>query len=103
MKERILAAYRHQRLRVVFTVNQLDDEEHFGEAVESTKWILINPRKPLIDVVKTLVHEAVHILEPEYHHNRVYAIEKDIWNVLSSSERQHLLLWALDNGFWRDC
>lgn len=100
MKARVLDAYQYKKLQVIFTVEQQNSPRHFGSALAGK--VFINPRKPMVDIVNTLVHEAIHCLE-DWHHNRVYAVEKDICEVLQPTERQHLLLWALDNGFWRDC
>ncbi len=105
-RDRVIAAYLHGRIRVMFTRERLETPVHHGEADTDEKWVYINPRKRtgnLVEVIKTLVHEAIHCLEPEWSHQRVYALESDIWDVLTRWEQQHLLLWALDNGIWRDC
>lgn len=106
IKERILAAYRYGKLKVVFTVQELMSPAHYGEsrAEGNPPLVLINPRSGnLVKVVETLVHEAIHCLEPGWHHNRVYAVEQDVMSVLTMNEKQHLLHWAADNGYWRDC
>jgi hypothetical protein len=106
MKDQVISSYLHGRIRVMFTREKLDTPLNHGEADEDGQWVYINPRKSggtLVEVIKTLLHEAIHCLEPEWTHNRVYALEKDIWEILTKWEQQHLLLWAIDNGVWRDC
>ena len=106
MRDQVVAAYLHSRIRVMFTREQLATPTNHGEADTDELWVYINPRKHgghLVEVIKTLIHEAIHCLEPEWTHRSVYALERDIWSILTKWEQQHLLLWAIDNGVWRDC
>jgi hypothetical protein len=106
MRDRVVAAYLHGRIQVTFTREKLDTPTNHGEA-DTDKWVVyINPRKRgghLVEVIKTLIHEAIHCLEPGWPHQSVRALERDIWDILTIWEQQHLLLWAIDNGIWRDC
>jgi len=103
IKERILAAYRYGKLTVVFTVKELSKPTLYGEADMASSRVLINPRQSLVKMIETLVHEAIHCLEPGWHHNRVYAVEQDVMRILTPYEQQHLIHWAADNGYWKDC
>jgi len=106
MRDRVVSAYLYSHIRVMFTREKLDTPVNHGEADTDALWVLINPRKcggNLVGVIQTLIHEAIHCLEPELTHRSVYALERDIWDILTKWEQQHLLLWALDNGMWRDC
>lgn len=106
IRNQVVSAYLHNHIRVMFTREKLATPTYHGEADPSELWVYINPRKRggnLVDVIKTLIHEAIHCLEPTWNHRRVYALERDIWGILTAWEQQHLLLWAIDNGVWRDC
>lgn len=106
MRQRVVTAYQYGKIKVMFTRKKLDSATHFGEQVLGTLWVYINPRRRgahLVSVIDTLVHEAIHVLEPTWHHNKVYAVERDVRPSLTTWDQQHLLLWALDNGVWRDC
>src|SRR5574341_1478297 len=97
LKYRIVLAYNKRQLRVMFTREKLDSLDHYGEAGPN-QWVLINPSRRhghLVSVIKTLVHEAIHHLEPDWHHNKVYHMEQEVWKLLSAWEQQHLLLWAI--------
>jgi hypothetical protein len=88
----------------MFTREKLEAAD-YGQAGPGP-WVFINPRRRhghLVEVIKTLVHEAIHHLEPTWSHDQVYQAEQEVWKLLSAWEQQHLLLWAIDNGVWRDC
>jgi uncharacterized membrane protein len=53
-------------------------------------------------MVETLIHEAIHILEPEWAHRVVYRAEQQVLAAMTMPERQRVLFLALDNGYWRD-
>ena len=105
LKNRILLVYKTGWLKVMFTRAKLGALD-YGETMKGKRWVLINPRRShghLVEVIKTLIHEAIHNLKPAWHHDKVYREEQEVWKLLSAWEQQHLLLWAIDNGVWRDC
>lgn len=104
LRYRVIRAYSKGKLRVMFTREKLEAAD-YGQAGPGP-WVFINPRRRhghLVEVIKTLVHEAIHHLEPTWSHDQVYQAEQEVWKLLSAWEQQHLLLWAIDNGVWRDC
>lgn len=98
----MLALYAEHECKVIFSVEELDNPQHYGE-VDAEKRVVINSRKgSLLKIVESLLHEGIHILEPTWRHARVYEAEQAVLEYMTMAERQHLLFLAVDNGYWRD-
>jgi len=101
LKHRVLRLFAECECLVTFSVEKLSNPKHYGEI--SGKQIVVNSRKGhMTKMVETLIHEAIHILEPEWAHRVVYRAEQQVLAAITMPERQRVLFLALDNGYWRD-
>jgi hypothetical protein len=87
-----LASDAFKEWTVVFSSKSLaESSEHYGEVDLQAKIITINPRKPMIDCVSTLVHEILHILRPRSYEKTIYRWQGEIKKHLSPLEITSLL------------
>lgn len=58
-----------RRIRVV--ERKLGRERAYGQAWKGEGWIEIDPRQKSKTYLNTLIHEAMHLLEPDWSESRV--------------------------------
>lgn len=99
----MLAFFAESKHSVLISTAALESPRHYGEAHFETRMIVVNPRRGnLFKVVETLVHEAIHLMQPEWKHGTVNRYERDVMQLLTGQEHQWIISRAMALATWRD-
>ena len=99
----MLAFFAERKHSVLISRAALQNPLYYGEAHFAEQRIVINPhRGNLMKVLETLVHEAIHLLWPDWTHHSVNRFEREVMGMLTSTERHWIFYRGMQEAVWKD-